>query len=51
MYLFIYLDYMKEEIMCESLGGLTIPLLTITDPEVEDKSKRLFLVSGRIHPG
>ena len=37
--------------LCESLSGLEIPLLTITDPEVDSKKKRCILVSGRIHPG
>lgn len=26
-------------------------MLTITDPEVEDKTKRCMIISGRIHPG
>lgn len=37
--------------LCESLSGLEIPLLTITDPEVDSKKKRCILISGRIHPG
>lgn len=37
--------------LCESLAGLDIPILTITDPEVENKLKKCVLVSGRIHPG
>lgn len=42
---------MKQAVLCESLGGLDIPLLTITDPEVSDKGKYCILVSARIHPG
>lgn len=42
---------MKEEVLCESLGGLEVPLVTITDPAVDNKYKRCILVSGRIHPG
>jgi hypothetical protein len=37
--------------MTESLGGLVIPLLTITDPDQDDKAKRVMLVSARTHPG
>jgi hypothetical protein len=51
MYQWFYQDYLKEEVMCESLGGLAIPLLTISDPESEDKAKKMILVSGRAHPG
>ena len=44
-------NYMKEEILTESLGGLEIPLLTITDPLVDNKKKHCIVLSGRIHPG
>ena len=30
---------------------MDLPLLTITDPTVEEKKKKCVLVSGRIHPG
>ena len=33
------------------MGGLDIPLLTITDPRVKNKDKKCVLVSARIHPG
>ena len=33
----ITLDYLQEENLCESLGGLDIPLITVTDPTVDDK--------------
>ena len=36
--------------LCESLGGLPLPLLTITDEHNHDK-KQVVLVCGRIHPG
>lgn len=44
-------NYLKEEILTESLGGLEIPLLTVTDPSVDNKKKKCILLSGRIHPG
>ncbi len=44
-------NYLKEEVLTESLGGLEIPLLTITDPTVDSKNKRCIVLSGRIHPG
>lgn len=27
-------NYLKEEILTESLGGMEIPLLTVTDPAI-----------------
>jgi hypothetical protein len=42
---------MKEEVLTESLGGLELQLLTITDPDVSNDGKRCVLVCGRIHPG
>ncbi len=30
---------------------MDLPLLTITDPTIEDKKKKCVLLSGRIHPG
>jgi hypothetical protein len=36
--------------MCESLGGLPLPLLTITDESSSEK-KKVVLITGRIHPG
>jgi hypothetical protein len=42
---------MKEESAGETLGGLEIPLLTITDPNVPDAFKTCVFVSARIHPG
>lgn len=41
----------KEETIGESLGGLDIPLLTITDPDVPDAFKKCIIASARIHPG
>jgi murein tripeptide amidase MpaA len=33
------------------LGGLDIPLLTVTDPTVDNKKKKCIVLSARIHPG
>ena len=43
--------FLKEENLSDSLSGLEIPLLTITDPRVDDKKKKCILMSGRVHPG
>jgi hypothetical protein len=46
----------KVDILTHSLTGLAIPLLTITKDAKDKKSKltqfkkKLFLISGRIHP-
>ena len=42
---------LKEEVLAESLGGLEIPLLTITDPLIPNDLKKCILVTARIHPG
>lgn len=42
---------LREEVLAESLGGLELQLLTITDPEVANEAKKVVLVCGRIHPG
>jgi murein tripeptide amidase MpaA len=41
-------------VLCKSLGGLPIPLLTITESEKnEEKSlkKKFILICARVHPG
>lgn len=42
---------LREEVLGESLGGLELQLLTITDPAVANEAKKVVLVCGRIHPG
>lgn len=37
--------------MTYSLTGLAIPLITITDKEIAKDSKKVVLISCRIHPG
>ncbi len=36
--------------MCESLSGVEIPMITITDKNYENE-KNIIVISGRIHPG
>lgn len=45
------LPIVREETLAESLGGLELPLLTITDPAIPNDTKRCILVAARIHPG
>jgi hypothetical protein len=35
----------------KSLSGLAIPVLKITNEEHDESSKKVVLVTGRIHPG
>lgn len=44
-------EIVQEEVLGESLAGLDMQLLTITDPSVPSEGKRCVLVTGRIHPG
>lgn len=37
--------------MLKSLSGLGIPVLEVTDYEIEDYNKKVVVVTGRIHPG
>ena len=46
--------FITESSLCNSLGGVKIPLLTITDPDesVAPMAKRKYIVcTGRAHPG
>lgn len=50
-----------EDFLCISLGGLKLPLITITNNADEEhalfkkgercKNKKLIFVMGRVHPG
>jgi hypothetical protein len=44
-------SYAKVETLTYSLVGLAIPIVTFTNPEVEDTNKEVILISSRIHPG
>lgn len=34
-----------------SLSGITIPILHITNHEINDKKKKIVVATGRVHPG
>lgn len=40
----------KQEVLCKSLSGVDVPLLTITDFDHHDKKEYIF-ATGRVHPG
>jgi len=51
-------DFLKVSKLCHSLGGLNIPILTVsnqisdmTDDHSQFKNRKLVFISGRIHPG
>lgn len=44
-------EILKEEVAGETLGGIELPLLTITDPNIPDAFKSCIVASARIHPG
>lgn len=39
-----------QEILCRSLSGVDVPLITITDNEVPDSNKKFIVVIARAHP-
>lgn len=43
-------EIVKQRSMCESLSGVEIPLITVTDGSSQSKKKCVFIV-GRQHPG
>ena len=40
----------NKSILCESLSGIEIPVLTITDKN-QNSDKNVIVISARIHPG
>lgn len=42
-------QYIRREILCKTLSGIEVPLLTITNPT--DSPKEHVIITGRIHPG
>eukprot|EP00347_Sterkiella_histriomuscorum_P024496 403330908 len=45
------LQYLKIEKLCTQLSGIKVPVLTVTEPQVNDSKKKLIIISARIHPG
>ena len=46
--------FCKVDILCQSLGGVEVPILTITDDEdleVPLDDRKYVVISGRVHPG
>jgi hypothetical protein len=41
----------RVDTLCNSLSGLEVPLVTITDPRFPSASKQSLLIVGRVHPG
>jgi hypothetical protein len=39
------------ESLCDSLGGVSLPVITITDKTVNQPTKRTVLMTARLHPG
>ena len=45
---------MTETKLCLSLGGVELPLLTITDPNNElipFNERKIVIITARVHPG
>lgn len=36
---------------CKSLGGLDVPIVTITNGSFEDTNKKYIIITARCHPG
>jgi hypothetical protein len=44
--------YLQESVLCKSLGGVEVPLLTITNFDGTDEEQRqVVVVQARVHPG
>lgn len=40
-----------NETLCETVGGKSCPLLTITSPQFPNEKKKIIFITGRVHPG
>ena len=45
--------FIKQEILCQSLAGNDVPILTITsdDPVFDVRNKKFVIITSRVHPG
>jgi hypothetical protein len=46
-----YSSKITVDSLCDSLGGVSLPVLTITDKTVNLLTKRTVLMTARLHPG
>ena len=47
-------DFVKQSVLCNTLSGVEVPLLTITDfgnIGVPIEKRKIVIISGRVHPG
>lgn len=47
-------NIVNQETLCQTMGGLDVPLLTVTDfdnHQVPMNKRRVALINARIHPG
>jgi len=44
-------EILSHSVLCTTMGGIELDLLTITDPAVNPKEKKLAALSARVHPG
>ena len=43
--------YIQVSQLCKSLSGLDVPLITLTNFEMDDENKEYIVISARVHPG
>ena len=46
-------QFVKKDILCQTLAGNDVPILTITssDPVYDIRNKKFVIVTSRVHPG
>lgn len=43
--------YLQESVLCKTLGGVEVPLLTITNFDEGEQTRKVVFVLARLHPG
>jgi len=43
--------YISHAMLCTTMGGIDLDLLTITDGDISQKEKQIAAISARVHPG